>query len=475
MKKKLKLNLKARWRSFFKPSEYKKIKRKFRYSLKVRDSLRSLLLLRIREALPDARLSGHDKKLDDAIRIVGMKLAPLEGFDEEKPDLDSDSSKERNEIENFRERYNAHKERLEEIINSVENNEHVQAIQKKYWLVSHHLECFPLGREELAKYYMEQAKKLDPNAAPLTDKSLLKIYKDTKKEIKQVRSVIANRGAWKISIDFSALGKIAVFIPSLFFISGYFYNKILLGYFDIDVSNFFSVEDYITSNIEKTESALLYALLCIFVAYIGFYLTSRKSIYQIEQERKSKDYGFIFLVITSSIGSVIVGYMLNEWLLIVQGIGLIGLVSSLFLSEFIATKCFKRPIGIFFCFFFLCFFFWGLAHSLLGHIYALDHEELASLKKYEFTFSDPSFYPEENMVLIANGKEFYIFRDVKSKTSIVVPRQEVISVKSIEKASLLKKLLKSLKALIGQESPKRLAKLGGGAPEFQDTSRPRFG
>ena len=403
-----------------------------RRTLKTWSSLRLLLLLRIREALPDARLPGHDKKLDDVIWTVGMKLAPLEGFDEEMPDLDSDFSMGRSEIENFREKYNAHKERVEEIINSVANNEHVQAIRKKYWLVSHHLECFPWGREELAKYYMGQAKKLDPNAAPLTDKSLQKIYKDTKKEIKRVWSVIADRSAWKISIDFSSLGKIAVVILPFFFIAGYFYNKFLLDAFDIDVSSFFSVEDYITSSLEKTESALRSALFAIFAAYMGYYLSSRKSTYQIEQERKSKDYGFILLVITSSIGSVIFGYMRNEWLLIVHGIGSIGLVSSLFLSEFIAKKLFKRPIPIFFCFLFLCFFSWGLAHSLMGHIYALDHEELASLKKYEFTFSDPSFYPEENMVLIANGREFYIFRDVKSKTSIVVPRKEIVSVKSIE-------------------------------------------
>ncbi len=404
-----------------------------RRTLKIWSSLRFLLLLRIREALPDARLPGHDKKLDDTIWIAGMKLAPLEGFDEQMPDLDSDSSMGRSEIENFREKYNAHKERVEEIINSVANNEHVQAIRKKYWLVSHRLECFPWGREELAKYYMEQAKELDPNAAPLTDKSLEKIYKDTKKEIKRVRSVITDRDAPKISIDFSSLGKIAALILPLFFITGYVYNRILLGHFDIDVSNFFSVEDYITSSIEKTESALLSALFGIIAAYMGYYHSSRKSIYQIEQERKSKKFHkFILLVIALPIISIIVGYMNNDWLLIVGGIGLIGLMSSFFISEFIAKKFFKRPIPTLFCFFFLCFFLWSFARSLMGHIYTLDYEELASLKKYEFTFSDPSFYPEENMVLIANGREFYIFRDVKSKTSIVVPRQEIVSVKSIE-------------------------------------------
>ena len=125
------------------------------YTKKVRNSRRSLLLLRIREVLPSARFPDHDEKLNDAIWIAGMKLA--EEFDEKKPDQDPDSSMGGIKIKRFRGIYNAHQERVEEIINSVENNKRLQAVQKKNRSVSHRWGYFPGKRRELAAYYREQA------------------------------------------------------------------------------------------------------------------------------------------------------------------------------------------------------------------------------------------------------------------------------------------------------------------------------
>ena len=476
------------------------------YTKKVRNSRRSLLLLRIREVLPSDRFPDHDEKLNDAIWIAGMKLA--EGFDEEKPDQDPDSSIGGIKIERFRGIYNAHEERVEEIINSVKNNRRLQAIQKKNRSVSHRWGYFPGKRKELAAYYREQAK-LDPDVASLTGKSPKEIYKDTRKEIKRAEKSL------EISIDFflSDLRTVAAFVFPPFFIIGYLYNTILFSCFDIEVSNFFSVEDYTTSSIDRTVPPIMFALayaVLMHIIFRRFHYYPQKSKYQIVQERsRSPSPKAIFLYtevvpfILYSVGFFSGGILLifssgdDDWFRLLYAdeawwLGIIGLIAmmavvSTIIGRTVVKKNPKRPISASFSFAFLLLLLVYLVSSLMVRIHAINHDELDDLKRYEFTFSKTYPYQEKekDMVLIANGREFYIFRDIKSKTSIVVPREEIVSVKDIKnkknqdnfisklKASLigqLKALIGQLKAWIGQLKTSLIEQLKAwiGQPESVD-------
>ena len=488
--------------------------RKDKYTKEVKNSLRFLLLLRIREAFLNARFPDHDERLNDAIWIAGMKLA--EEFDEKKLDQDPDFSMGGIKIERFGGIYYAHKEHVEEIIKSVEKNERVQATKKYYGLVSHRLSYLPGGRKKLADYYRELAE-LDPEAVPLTSKSLKEIHKEihkgTRKEIKRVKKAFTG-----FSFSFSDLAAILGSVSPFFFITGYFYNSILFSSFGIEVSNFFSWDDYITSSMKKIEPSLSLALIYTVIMYVIFRITNyypQKSKYEIVQ-RLGLAPSFVVLFLYNWVVPFIFYSMVfffgGIWLILSSEDGdwfrllwadevwrpviIIAFIVAVFILMLIDRGARKNSKRLMLTSFLPAFFLFLSAHivySLLTHTCTIDGNTSDSPKKYEFTFSKTYPYQEKekDMVLIVNGREFYIFRDIKSRTNIVVPREEIVSVKDIKNKknqdnfmSILKMLIGwenqnnfilAPKALIRWECPKRLAKLGGGAPELQDTSRRRFG
>lgn len=400
----------------------------FKYVINIQNGLIRLLHLQVRMEQPNALLVGHDEKLDEIIHIAAMKLIEPDIFIDTQSyfSLHDFSEEVKDMYVSMKKSYSTNQQDVEEMIADIASNGDIANTRKNYWLVCHYYESdSSIERQESAAYYMDKARSIEPDVIPLTSKSLGVIRKKAKKEAKKVESVISDRGALKISLRLKTLGAIVVLTYPLLLITGYFYNKLLLGSFGINMSNFLSVEDYISSSIEQIEGSAIAAVVTILIMYMGIQSDSRKSKAQIEHERKKRDY-FPHLMLAICTGGFIVAYLQNNHLMMVHA-ATVGLIILIFIaSGYIAYTYFERPLPIAFSLVFLLAVSGQMVISLTQRIHDLEYGDIASLKKYEFKFDSTIPHSEKNMVLITSSKEFFIFRDIVSKTSIVVPRKHII-------------------------------------------------
>ena len=428
--------------------------------------LRTLLTLQIRAELPDAHLVGHDEELDNIIHIAYLKLVNPDIFTGEGPESlrKNVTGKLKKIYVDFRKEYEINQNKIEETILLVRDKEHIKSTQKDYWLICHYFES-QMKDQESATYYLDKAKDIDDKITPLTASMTDKIRNKTRKESKKIRSVIADRGALKISFSPHLINTIVISIAPLFLIAGYLYNKILLDTFDIDISSFFSIEDYITASIEKIEFTMLTAVLSLIVIYLGVRTPYRTPKGHLEREKKRTGFAYylkIFLLIVTALvfEAYVLGKILFMWpaialpaialpdialsaiaqLAIAQlditlfAIALLLSILSIKISFYIAQKYFEKPIIARFFIMFVLFLAINLFYSVHTQIFVLKNSDIADIKKYNFEFNSPNSYPEKDMVLIVSSRDFFIFLNKESKTSItsiVVPRNHVSLITSV--------------------------------------------
>ena len=409
----------------------------------LKSDLRILLKSQITAELPDAYLVGHDEKLDNIIYIASLKLVNPDIFTGEGPESlrKNVTGKLEGLYMDIRKEYEINQNKIEETILLVRDKEHIKNTQKDYWLICHYLES-QIKDQESATYYLDKAKDIDDKITPLIASMTDKVRNKTRKESKKVRSVIADRGALKISFNAPLINTIVISIAPLFLIAGYLYNKILLGAFDIDVSNFFSTEDYMKASMDKIEFTILPAVYSLIGIYLGIRTLSRKPKWHLDYERKRQNFRYyviisiIFLLIATALGAYVNTKSLVISFVVVMSfvIVLLLFILNIKISGYIAQKYFKKPItATFFIMFILSLVanLFSLAHI---QIFVLKNSDIADIKKYDFEFKSPNSYPEKDMVLIVSSRDFFIFLNKESKTSItsiVVPKKQVISITSV--------------------------------------------
>ncbi len=402
--------------------------------------LRILLTLQIRAELPDAHLDGHDEELDNIIYIASWKLVNPDIFTGKGPEsLRKNVTEKLKEIYvDFRKEYEINQNKIEETILLVRDKEHIKSTQKDYWLICHYFES-QMKDQESATYYLDKAKDIDDKITPLTASMTDKVRNKTRKESKKIRSVIADRGALKISFNAHLINTIVISIAPLFLIAGYLYNRILLGAFDIDISNFFSIEDYITASIDKIELTILATVHSLIGISLGIRTLSRKPKWHLDCERKRQNFRYylmiliIFLLIVIALEvyvntkSLFMSFGFVMWFVI----GLLLFILSIKISGYIAQKYFKKPIIATFFIMFVLSLVGNLFYFVYIQISELKNSDIADIKKYDFEFKSPNSHTEKDMVLIVSSRDFFIFLNKESKTSIVVPRKQVSSITSV--------------------------------------------
>ena len=138
------------------------------------------------------------------------------------------------------------------------------------------------GVEAKADKHYENAMSLYSEAKELDKHS----YKNTKAEIKSefkvyvssIRMKIAKRireeidkSTPKITIDKDLILPMASVCATLFLISGYAYSHLLLDEFNIEVTDFYGVGDYISSSLNKLSLAAVATLFSMFFYLVGMY------------------------------------------------------------------------------------------------------------------------------------------------------------------------------------------------------------
>lgn len=131
----------------------------------------------------------------------------------------------------------------------------------------------------LAEMALNKAITLDENSKPLVSEDFISIYIETKKELKEIQKRIRVLSQNKIQKNkeiepFKITQEHFLFFISLFSIlfvsSGFIYNKVFFSYFNISLSDFFLITDYLSSSIEKVVSAFLFTIIGLYFTFMGF-------------------------------------------------------------------------------------------------------------------------------------------------------------------------------------------------------------
>jgi hypothetical protein len=170
-----------------------------------------------------------------------------------------------------------------------------------------------------------KARKIDPNARPIDTNSVATINKEIKRDIKILKSEIKKLNTDKVESEKAKLiqpitvrGAHLAFAASIFsallLISGFSYNKIFFNHFDIEVGDFFSAADYVSSSVDAVVAAAISTVLGVLFFLWGFSgaLSRRLHEQQFETERKGADYLVPTIVFTSSVGLVLTAVQTGE-------------------------------------------------------------------------------------------------------------------------------------------------------------------
>ena len=404
---------------------------------KVHLELYCLLRQQIRSHIAGAKSEGYDDHQDMVINIVAWKLHRPDIFKDTIPEIyfngleDEKFRKlkdDRLQIYNsIRDKYKSAEHEVNVVVEQLESNKEIQMTIKTLCLIDAFVSD-STNAKGLAQHYLKRAKEIDPHVEPLQFNDLDKIRKETRKETKRLRNIIADKEAVKLTINPTFISTAVVLASSLFLISGYLYDRYYLGAFGIDVSKYFVLADYLSSSIEALRYAAVAAISGLVWMFLGIHHTSRMSYAQIEYEHSIiKNQSILFVII--AVLSLLMGYVIGGDQFY-HGLLLFVIIISYFGIGEIAHKYFKEPIQAIFVMAFTTIFFSYLYYSAANTVYEMRHGSIKDLKKWEFTFSSNVQSDQDRLVLLAGNSGYFFFWDVKEKVSIIVPREGVVKIVS---------------------------------------------
>lgn len=399
----------------------------FKRALKLLLLLDQKLKLRTRYVDPNARLEGYYEDFDLLVNLASLRLLNTEILDDRPPgflfkDLPEDVKKVYSERKS---EYLSHKSEVENLVEKIEKDEEVTKIIVSYNLVKHFSANY-LKNRKAAEYYLSKALKLDPEASALSTNDLFVLERSLRKDINRLTNEIADRQAIKISLSIERAGPLISLVSCFFLISGYLYNRFLLGYFGVEVSKYFTLSDYLASSIEGLRYSATGAAIGLAAYFMGAHLASRKSYAQIEYERKRREYLPYFLVFTAIAGTIL-GYINNSEMFYEAGFALIIFTILLF-APLLAIKYFKEPLVALFMLAFVASYSAHMFSSIGKAIYRAKNYPFEQIQQYDVKFKKGLPINESHLALIA-GNSNYLFFLNRERNAFIIPRDQILYLK----------------------------------------------
>lgn len=395
----------------------------FKRALKVRQLVKQNLLHRIRLLEPNARLEGADEEFDIVINLSSLKLLTPEIFDNHPPTfLYENLPEELKKLYSDRKsEYLERKNKVDSLVERVEKDTDIIKLMESYNLLRH-FEGSYLKKKDEADYYLSKAQKINAKAIPLKTNDLFALERSLRKDINRMRDAISDREAVKISLSIQNAGALISVVSSVFLISGYLYNRFLLGAFGIEVSKFFTLTDYLASSIEAIRYSASSAVIGIVSYFLGVHSTSRKSVMQIEFERKRREY-WPYIILMISIFSAIFAYTKNS-IIFYTDVYIIILFTTFLSAPWLAKRYFKEPLVALFIIVFIFTFSGHVFMSVGKTIHRLKYDSREKIERYEVIFKKEIPIESSKLILITGNSNYLFFLD-EDKNAFIIPRDQV--------------------------------------------------
>jgi hypothetical protein len=223
------------------------------------------------------------------------------------------------------------------------------------------------------------------------------------------------------TLRISDLQAFYVVIIAIFIFTGFIYNFIYFRLFDIKVEHFFTLQDYLTSSIEKIYLIIVAILFAVMSSHVARYLIREKQKFLHHRIMVAFLYCVPAVIFVTGILTLI--KYNKPW-----GYFLLSFAVYTGFDYFLFKIIFKSDHDAYSRYFYLSVFIFYPLLVLSAVIY--DHDSVLqrpmhSLKNYQVHFtSNVSIDPDNCVVLEANSNYFF-FYDKLLKKAYVIPKEDI--------------------------------------------------
>jgi hypothetical protein len=384
---------------------------------------------RIRYLIPEACLEGYDKEFDKRVHLAALKIVRPETFDDHPP-ASLFTNMPDAEVKGYakcKSEYLEDKAQIDNLVKKVEKEDNTKTLIVNYALVQHFL-AGRLKREDEANYWLLKARSSRTEVLPLKTKDLFVLERNLRKDINWLRNEIGDRQALKISLSLEKTGSLISIISGFFIITGYLYDHFLFGEFGIEVSNFFTLSDYLASSIEGLRFSAMGAGIALITYFLGVHRFTRKSYAQIKFEQRRRYYAD-YLFFLAMLAFAIRAYVQNLEIFYDVSLMLIILISMFFVPR-IAIKYFKEPLIAIFVLVFISSYSAYMFSSIERTIYRLKYYPMVELEQYDFKFKENIPKDESDLMLFGANSNYLFFLD-KDRKAFIISRESVLYFSSL--------------------------------------------
>ena len=386
-------------------------------------SLKSLILLEIslKIRLAHAKLlqEGADKEADRAIFLACLAaVRPELVLDPEallsSPDLDDQEKdiarKNRVDRKSLQESF----DKYYETTKSVDFDQ----------LKADHSSCQAFIEEHLEEnsrkqYFIDRAMEYSKKSELVGMHNVHRIYDRHKKVVTDLRDLVSDREAVKISLFGTNVTAIVAVVTPLVALSGYVYVTLVLSVFGVEAADYFDLSEYLSSSVAGIGPAIFATLASAAMMFFGLHSASRKPFAQIEAERSRKEYlPYVLgvMAVFTLVMSVRSGGYLFINALFITGFALI----FNYLPKF-TRKYFEEFHKSVFVLFVICVFALNLVVSILRTVEEVRKKE-AGISRV--VLSDGTDVAREAVPILSNARYIFLWRSADDVT-LVYPTSQI--------------------------------------------------
>lgn len=311
-----------------------------------------------------------------------------------------------------------------EILQWLKNDEISKNHRKEYFRVFYWLETEAGNKDEAIAIASTYRCSYKEELKPTDISEIRETYSKLKKEFRDVQREFLNSRANRIDLDLKNLTFLLLWFPAVFIVAAYIYTSALYGHFGIDVTKFFSMNDYVAISLKEIFKASW--LVCAF--FVGFVRAYRDPRAQVTQHRSEKRrYGHIVRYILCCLSLLTILYNEEFFLEIIEPIVTIHILYiAIPLVVFVSHRYFKNSMYVF------CILF-GLV-ALSSSFYISKKTRIRSIEQgyssidFEIESANKKF-TQENFTFIGGNSRYIFLYSTKDSNVEVLPIKSTRNIK----------------------------------------------
>ena len=302
---------------------------------------------------------------------------------------------------------------------------------------------------------MESAREIDETAEPLNSKTYGKLKRSIYRGYRSARKInrqsikqrqrqekILNKP--KISLSIFDITTVFGVLSVLFFISGYLYNRAFFGFFGIEVSKFFTINDYLSTSIDEIYYLIISIVIGIIFNYFWWSPEYRESRLKMSKKRLLfEDFPFLLTIFLISFVAILSLVFDFPGKYIIRGFTLF-ILFQIFMVRFsyIFEKfSFSPMIFLVISFFFIFIIFGALHNGQMIKSYTVNVPN-----KYTIKLESSLKMNLKELYFLGTNSKYSFFYNHKTQKSVIIPNKFVKNISISQEVE--KGFMKTLKILI---------------------------